>query len=496
MPGGGNLDNKRRLCKMYITDGCTDIMGIETHFIKELSVFTEAGCKILVQNVQIRRGSILLSPLCVQILYGEVDRLIEKQKKTTVTDSSSSFPTLAAHGRGTSQTSNNPQTARVDLNSLSPKRPLTEQREIQRQMQQEQINHHQRNIHIEQQRLQCTNSPTGNVDAIDNEAENVDIIKNEDSFDEMEIEKLMEIEAIATAKKMKSSEPDMKADIETAISTNNLSNGFIVERNNEEGIHIEERLLEEEGDDHMDIPTPPSPPGSQNFIDLLTPPSSKEIMKNESSDKKPVDHEDQNDMLRHRTPSPLLSSSSLGLELFSFRHIEQVIDKMLQSSNKIQVDSRKFSIKAVSKKIIKFTCKKSVIAAILTMIDTDGTKCHVRFNSDLCEEVIGMTVSEYKEKEKSMSKEEKKNFKLEVCQSFRTLDKTLLYTIMYDNDPEFAYIPKTDDLNGNVSPVRSEGDDNINNNTTINSMSGSQRATFKYPLLIIKMSDSDSDVGP
>ena len=94
-----------------------------------------------------------------------------------------------------------------------------------------------------------------------------------------------------------------------------------------------------------------------------------------------------------------------------------------------------------------------------------------------------------------MPKEEKKKFKVEVCQNFRALDKPLLYTIRYDSDPEFAYTPKSEDVTGNVSPVKSEGDDNINN-AIINSGSGSQRSTVKYPLLIVKMSDPDSNSGP
>ena len=477
---GVNLDNKRRLCKMYITDGCTDVMGIETHFIKELSVFTDAGCKMLVQNVQIRRGSMLLSPLCVQILYGEVDRLVAKQKKTTVIDSSSSSASYASAEREAKQDSNVPKPTRGDLNSLSPKRPEQEQKEIQRQMQQDQINHHRRNIEIEQRKQQQENGAT-----------NVETVENDDFFDEIEIEKYMEMEAVAMGKKQRSAESEMKTNKEIVGAINNPSNNFS-DGKHDEGIHIEGRLLEEAEGNHVDISMPPSPSGSQNFIDLLTPPSTIDIEKNQCLDEKVIDTVN---VLGVETSSLLPSSTLPGPELFSFQRIEDEIDEMLKNNDRTQLNSCHFFIKAVTKKITKFTCKKNCVVAILTVIDTDGTKCHVRFNSDLCEEIIGMTVSEYRKKEKSMSKEEKKKFKVEVCQNFRALDKPLLYTMRYDSDPEFAYTPKTEDLTGNVSPVKSEGDDNINN-ATINSGSGSQRSTVKYPLLIVKMSDPNSNIGP
>ena len=473
--GGSNFDNKRRLCKLYITDGCTDIIGIETHFIKELSVLTEAGCKMLVQNVQIRRGSMLLSPLCVQILHGEVDRLIKKQKKTNVIDtSSSSHPSNVTNGKEPAQITSTPQTIRSNLNSLTPIRPSQERSEILRQMQQEQIRHHQQNIDIECQRRERNES-------IVNGAANMNV----DSFNEMEVEKLMEIEAFAMAKKSSKYHPEITIDSTSEI--NEAKDNILSEGNDDVAIHIEERLLggEDErvdADFQMDIPMPPSPPGSQRFVNLLTPPEIIEVEQNEMPRKNISNAEEIG------TPSPLPSTSPPGPCLLSFQRVEEEINRMLENGDRTKIDSHSFVIKAVTKKITKFTCKKNCIIAILTVIDDDFTKCHVRFNSDLCERIIGMTVDEYKKKEKPMSKEEKKKFKVEVCQNFRALDKPLLYTIKYDTDPEFAYIPKAEDLPGNVSPSKSEGDDNVNN-VNMNSLSGSQRAVLKNPLVIIKMSD-------
>ena len=334
------------------------------------------------------------------------------------------------------------------------------------------------------------------------------MVEDADFYDDMEIEKLVEMEAMAMARKRTGDKVDISME-DTAMSVNvnrmvnnvrNVDSDGAARGINDHTIQIEERLLEEENDVEidMDIPIPPSPPHSQNnYIDLLTPPSLEEIGTNNVS-KKEVDDESDDvnardlDGVELSTPSPLPSSSPPGNQLLTFQRIEEEINDMLKNDNSDKLNSYDFVINAVTKKIIKFTCKKTCIVAVLTVIDTGSTQYNARFHSDLCEEIIGMTASEYRKKEKTMSKEEKTAFKLEVCKLFKKLDKPLLYTIRYDSDPDYAHTAKTEDLNGSVSPIRSEGD-GYANNSTANSLTGtgSQKAWGKHPLLIIAKSDPE-----
>ena len=167
------------------------------------------------------------------------------------------------------------------------------------------------------------------------------MVEDADFYDDMEIEKLVEMEAMAMARKRTGDKVDISME-DTAMSVNvnrmvnnvrNVDSDGAARGINDHTIQIEERLLEEENDVEidMDIPIPPSPPHSQNnYIDLLTPPSLEEIGTNNVS-KKEVDDESDDvnardlDGVELSTPSPLPSSSPPGNQLLTFQRIEEEI---------------------------------------------------------------------------------------------------------------------------------------------------------------------------
>ncbi|XP_023942791.2 recQ-mediated genome instability protein 1-like [Bicyclus anynana] len=65
-----------RMIKLYMTDGMQDVTGIEYRPMRNLSLDITPGCKILIKGpVECRRGMLLLTESCIELLGGEVNDL-------------------------------------------------------------------------------------------------------------------------------------------------------------------------------------------------------------------------------------------------------------------------------------------------------------------------------------------------------------------------------------------------------------------------------------
>lgn len=65
----------KRCLKLSLTDGVQHVFGMEYKSISQLQVLSPAGLKIIIRNVQIRRGLLLLLPEVLSVLGGMVDDL-------------------------------------------------------------------------------------------------------------------------------------------------------------------------------------------------------------------------------------------------------------------------------------------------------------------------------------------------------------------------------------------------------------------------------------
>ena len=79
--GAGASSSSKRLLKLYLSDGIRTVVAAEEYPISVLSTSTSAGCKLLLQNVKVHRGLFLLSPACLQLLGGGVERLLSLQRR-------------------------------------------------------------------------------------------------------------------------------------------------------------------------------------------------------------------------------------------------------------------------------------------------------------------------------------------------------------------------------------------------------------------------------
>lgn len=77
-----NQDSKAvpRLLKLELTDGQITFPGLEFESIPAVNLNTLPGTKILLKNgpIKISNGFFLLSAICIDILGGRVEHLIEK----------------------------------------------------------------------------------------------------------------------------------------------------------------------------------------------------------------------------------------------------------------------------------------------------------------------------------------------------------------------------------------------------------------------------------
>ncbi|KAM0934996.1 putative recQ-mediated genome instability protein [Dioscorea sansibarensis] len=71
----------KRCLKLYMTDGHQHVVGMEYRPMKELDVLASAGLKIVIRNVQIRRGLLMLVPEVLEVLGGLVWELDEARKR-------------------------------------------------------------------------------------------------------------------------------------------------------------------------------------------------------------------------------------------------------------------------------------------------------------------------------------------------------------------------------------------------------------------------------
>ncbi|KAJ4762249.1 RecQ-mediated genome instability protein 1 [Rhynchospora pubera] len=71
----------KRCLKLSMTDGVQRVFGIEYRPIKELEVLAPSGFKVVVRNVQVRRGLLMLVPEILSVLGGIVDDLDQARQR-------------------------------------------------------------------------------------------------------------------------------------------------------------------------------------------------------------------------------------------------------------------------------------------------------------------------------------------------------------------------------------------------------------------------------
>ncbi|KAJ3697259.1 hypothetical protein LUZ61_000964 [Rhynchospora tenuis] len=71
----------KRCLKLSMTDGIQRVFGIEYRPIKELEVLAPSGFKVIVRNVQVRRGLLMLVPEIMSVLGGTVDDLDQARQR-------------------------------------------------------------------------------------------------------------------------------------------------------------------------------------------------------------------------------------------------------------------------------------------------------------------------------------------------------------------------------------------------------------------------------
>jgi hypothetical protein len=74
----GDLGNSR-LLKYALTDGAQQVYAIELVPLRDLSTSTPLGCKLIIRDVEIRRGLLILAQANVQVLGGSVEGLVNLQ---------------------------------------------------------------------------------------------------------------------------------------------------------------------------------------------------------------------------------------------------------------------------------------------------------------------------------------------------------------------------------------------------------------------------------
>ncbi|XP_047324909.1 recQ-mediated genome instability protein 1 [Impatiens glandulifera] len=65
----------KRCLKLSITDGVRSVVGMEYRPIKDLQVFSPSGMKVIIRNVQVRRGIMMLVPEVFEVVGGLVEDL-------------------------------------------------------------------------------------------------------------------------------------------------------------------------------------------------------------------------------------------------------------------------------------------------------------------------------------------------------------------------------------------------------------------------------------
>jgi hypothetical protein len=98
--GGGGTGGSRRCLKLSMTDGVTAAFALEYRTIPDLSEESYAGIKVLVKNVEVRRGMLLLAPDCVFVLGGRCDRLVGLQQAVAAAGAAAAAAGPAGAGGG------------------------------------------------------------------------------------------------------------------------------------------------------------------------------------------------------------------------------------------------------------------------------------------------------------------------------------------------------------------------------------------------------------
>ncbi|WJX53879.1 recQ-mediated genome instability protein 1 [Trifolium repens] len=71
----------KRCLKLSMTDGIQRVFGMEYRPIKALEVCASSGLKVVISNVQVRRGLLMLVPETIEVLGGLVERLDAARKR-------------------------------------------------------------------------------------------------------------------------------------------------------------------------------------------------------------------------------------------------------------------------------------------------------------------------------------------------------------------------------------------------------------------------------
>ncbi|EKX30880.1 hypothetical protein GUITHDRAFT_51889, partial [Guillardia theta CCMP2712] len=74
-------DTRGRMLKLLLTDGTENICGLELNEIRDLSVNSPAGVKVLVKDFEMRRGVALFGPHNLCVLGGMCSDLEKKRQK-------------------------------------------------------------------------------------------------------------------------------------------------------------------------------------------------------------------------------------------------------------------------------------------------------------------------------------------------------------------------------------------------------------------------------
>nr|XP_026501003.1 recQ-mediated genome instability protein 1-like [Vanessa tameamea] len=85
--------SNHRMIQLYMTDGVQEVTGIEYKPMRNLSLDVIPGSKVLIKGpVECRRGVILLTENCIELLGGEVEELIIANSQAAILSSKLSLP--------------------------------------------------------------------------------------------------------------------------------------------------------------------------------------------------------------------------------------------------------------------------------------------------------------------------------------------------------------------------------------------------------------------
>ncbi|XP_050347554.1 recQ-mediated genome instability protein 1-like [Nymphalis io] len=85
--------SSHRMIKLYMTDGVQEIVGIEYKPLRNLTLDVIPGSKVLIKGpVECRRGVLLLTESCIELLGGEVAELIIANSQAAILSSKLSLP--------------------------------------------------------------------------------------------------------------------------------------------------------------------------------------------------------------------------------------------------------------------------------------------------------------------------------------------------------------------------------------------------------------------